>query len=235
MNLNIRKEELKKIALSEKSNGSVVYQLINDGVLDLVIKKIDDRKTKTIVTSIVKKGYLTGNEQFIDVLCEFIHNFERWFAPLPNKKSYIGLILDYKAPKFLLCKNYWGNNDFIPYYQFNMKKVVVENMYDNIKFIYNEYKDFFKSVGISDRLSLKNSKSLNILFKFMQELVWCNYKEYALFYVFDNYKNVIKENVSNERTIEEIEKNILNSFNIQWDTLISNYQEKINLVKKFNI
>lgn len=232
MELEVRKNELRELALNSKSNGSMIYQLINDGVLDCVINKIDDRKTKTIVTSLVKKGYLTGNEQFIDILSEYIYNFERWFAPLCNKKAFIGLSLDYKSPKFLLCKNYWGNNVFIPYYQFNMKQTIIANMYDNIKFIYDEYKDFFKSIGISNRMTLKNGKSVEKLFKFMQELIWCNYDEYALFYAFDNYKHIIEETIIKEKTAEEIKNIIWNSFDDQWSRLITNYLNKINTVKK---
>lgn len=231
MDLKQRKELLKELSLHSKSNGAIIYQLIKDGVLDCVINTIDDRKTK-IFKSVIKKGYLTGNEQFIDILSEFIYNFEKWFAPLCNKKTYIGLILDYKVPKFLLCKNYWGNNDFIPYYQFNMKKIIVENMYDNIKFVYDEYQEFFKSIGISNRMSLKNSKSLNILFKFMQELVWCNYDEYALFYVFDNYKHIIEDAPINGKTPEEIKTIIWNSYDVQWDILIKNYLDSVDNIRK---
>src|SRR5574344_259269 len=114
MNLNERKEELKQLALASKSNGAIIFQLINENVLDVVISKINDKKTNTVVTSLVKKGYLTGNEQFIDILSEFIYYYEKWFAPLSNKKVYIALILEKKSPKFLVCKNYWGDNKFIP-------------------------------------------------------------------------------------------------------------------------
>ena len=68
-----RKEELKKLLLNE-SVGSYgrIYQLIQSGKLDKIIDKITDEKTDTKVSSIVKKGYLTGNEQFLDILSNFI-------------------------------------------------------------------------------------------------------------------------------------------------------------------
>lgn len=234
MNLNERKEELKQLALASKSNGAIIFQLINENVLDVVISKINDKKTNTVVTSLVKKGYLTGNEQFIDILSEFIYYYEKWFAPLSNKKVYIALILEKKSPKFLVCKNYWGDNNFIPYYQFNMKKVIVENMYDNIKFIYSEFSDFFKELGIEKRMSLNNIKSLDLLFSFIVGLVWCNYDEYALFYVFDNYKNVIAE--INNPSFSEQEKITYTyiDFCSKWEILIDNYQKRIEIVRIMN-
>ncbi|MDO5569373.1 MAG: hypothetical protein Q4G04_04610 [bacterium] len=232
MNLNERKEELKQLALASKSNGAIIFQLINENVLDVVISKINDKKTNTVVTSLVKKGYLTGNEQFIDILSEFIYYYEKWFAPLSNKKVYIALILEKKFPKFLVCKNYWGDNNFIPYYQFNMKKVIVENMYDNIKFVYNKNQKFFKGVGINNRLSLKNSKSIDVLFDFMKKLIWCNPDEFALFYVFDSYKKSINEIEKNGKTTEEITDYVQNNYYIQWSRLIENYQEKITLIEE---
>ena len=58
MNLDDRKAEIKKLALEEKSNGALIYQLVDDGYLDFVISKINDKKTKTNTTCLVKKGYL---------------------------------------------------------------------------------------------------------------------------------------------------------------------------------
>ena len=51
MNLDDRKAEIKKLALEEKSNGALIYQLVDDGYLDFVISKINDKKTKTNTSS----------------------------------------------------------------------------------------------------------------------------------------------------------------------------------------
>ena len=47
MTLDERKAEIKKLALEEKSNGALIYQLVDAGDLDFVISKINDKKTKT--------------------------------------------------------------------------------------------------------------------------------------------------------------------------------------------
>lgn len=40
-----------------------------------------------------------------------------------------------KNDNFFLNKNYWGNNDFIKYYKYNIKKYIVTSFYDNLKSI----------------------------------------------------------------------------------------------------
>ena len=68
MTLNERKEEIKEIAINNYSNGASIYTLVNNNYLDHIINKITDEKTYPNTLSFVKKGYLTGNEQFVDVI-----------------------------------------------------------------------------------------------------------------------------------------------------------------------
>lgn len=69
MTLEERKKELKKLALKNAFNGGTIYKMINEGKVDHIIKEINDEKTIPNVTCMVKKGYLTGNEQFLEILC----------------------------------------------------------------------------------------------------------------------------------------------------------------------
>lgn len=101
-----RKEQLKKLALKKKDNGGRIYQLINSNVLDKAIDLITDERTPTIVTSIVKKGYLTGNEQFIDMINNFIYYFDSNFPTVCHKDLVLEFILEGQVPDFLLCKKY---------------------------------------------------------------------------------------------------------------------------------
>lgn len=234
MNLDDRKAEIKKLALEEKSNGALIYQLVDDGYLDFVISKINDKKTKTNTTCLVKKGYLTGNEQFVDVFCEFLHRFEHYFAPLNGKKIYISMLFEEKAPKFLLCKNYWGDNSFIEYYSFHIKQFLVYNMYQNIKFIYSEEPRFFKGLDITERMSLRNPKHINILFEFMRDMIWCNnYDSYANRVLFCDHNIDIEERLSckTKLTKEEIIENVREGYITHWEMLIRNYNKYIDCVE----
>ncbi|MDO5556956.1 MAG: hypothetical protein Q4G05_01745 [Clostridia bacterium] len=237
MNLAERKELLKNLALKEKSNGSMIFQLIESGCLDLVIGKLTESKTKTNTKCLpmTKKGYLTWDEQFIDVISEFIYYFERSFAPTIHKFAYLKILLENKAPEFLLCKNYWGDNTFIPYYQYHIRKFLVENLYDNIRFLYKDFENqrFFKGLDITDKLSLKNAKSVDILFAFMREIIWCNYDEYSLFYVFSNYKNEVKS-LAEEHVNKSIvfsREQVWNDYDDHWSRLIYKYNQHIHSVQ----
>lgn len=238
MNFEERKVELKTIALKHKGAGSLAYQLIDDFALDEAIKKITDIKTKTNINSIIKKGYLTGNEQFVNILCEFIYYFEMQFA-IVGKYSFIHLanMLEKKEPKFLLCKNYWGNNDFIDYYTFNMKKLFVENFYSNIKFLWRniEIQSFFRSHKITNLLTLKTSKNIDKLFKILLDFVWCCKGDYCSIFLFSNYNIILEHNKKDypEKTTEEITTSIYNFYSTQYEILIKNYNDNIQIVRKY--
>lgn len=234
LNLVERKEEIKKIAVREKSNGGFIYQMIERGNLDHLIEKITDKRTKTFYCSFTPKGYLSGTEQFVDVLCEFIHYFDSSFAPLTYKYVFLSALFEKRSPEFLLCKKYWGNNKYIQYYQYNIRKFLVENMYDNIKFIYSDcgVKSFFNSLGINDKLSLKREKDVDKLFNFMKEIVWCNYNEYSLSSVFYNYKTLIETYKKHDGASSDIINYVWNNVELHWSMMISNYKSKINSVKE---
>lgn len=225
MNIEKRKEELKVIALEHKLNGAQIYQLISEGNLDHIVNKINDKETKSKSD---KNIYLSGNEQFIDVLCSTFHYFEDNFSILPSKILWFQKTFKNKIPKFLLSKKYYGDNKFIPYYEYNTRKLFVENMYLNIKFIYDEFNEFFVKNGITKNLLLKNKNDVNILFNFMKKMVWCNYDDFSLIYLFDNYKSYIKE-------YKNTSKDYLNSihlhFAMHWEKMIENFNNRIEYIK----
>lgn len=235
MTLNKRKEELKQLALNNYSNGGQIYRIINNGYLDHIIINITEDKTITNSTAIVKKGYLTGNEQFIDLFSELIHWFDTCFITLQHKEWHIHNILENNNPKFLLCKKYWGDNKHIPYYKKNMTKLFVKNFYHNIKYIYNDFKDFFSEINIDEKMSLDNNKDLDILFNFLNEIIWCNYKhsQFSFDYIFSNYKYRIKDFKNKYKTSSIMaETKIYENYLIHWSTLITGYRKNINTVKK---
>ena len=224
--LEERKEIICKLALEQYDIGALIYKYVKEGSLDHIISKITDVKTKTIKTSFVPKGYLTGEEQFVDVLCQFITRFNHYFAPIEHKGMVIQEILASQVPKFLLCKNYVGDNNFIPYYQFNMKQCIVNNFYNNIKAIYDTYSEFFKYFGITKNMSLKNEKTVDLLFDLLHEMVWCNYDEYGIFNLFSDYETMIKENDN-----EEYKDALLGNSLLHWNILIKNYVDRVKSVR----
>lgn len=232
MNLEERKKEIKNIALTKGEVGAMIYDLINKGDLDHIITKITDVKTKCFKNEFCEKGYFNGNEQFYSVLEQYIFIFQRYFACISYKQLYISMVLKNKTPKFLLCKNYWGNNDFIEYYQYNIKKNLVENFYYNIMYLFNypQFSCFFKEIGIKKNFSLRNGSHVDIIFEFMHSLVWCNYCEYGLFAIFENLESLLNYQDDYEDKQNERKNATIRNFMIQWERLIDNYNNKIEAV-----
>lgn len=235
MLLEERKNELKNIALKEYSNGYLMFYLIDNGDLDHIIQHITDKKTITNSTAIVKKGYLTGNEQFIDILGEVLYWFESSFPPLKRKEQHIRSIFENQIPKFMLCKKYWGDNSFIPYYKKNIKILFVRNFYENIKFIYDQYEDFFYKYNINNNFSLNNNNHLDTIYNFLIEMIWCNYDTglLSLNYLFSNYHTSIK-NFKNRYKKDKGKTNyyVLQDYINHWEHLIHNYNKNIDIIQK---
>ena len=181
MNKKSRKEVIKNLLLRKAVGGyGRIYQLVETGKLDKIILKIDDRKTETLVSSITPKGYLTGNEQFLDVLSNFISQFDRFFPMVSYRDYLLECIFDNdEIPELLLCKKYWGDNDNIPYFTFQMKRYIVFNFSKTLKEINNgldiEIRRYFDNRVIID---IDNEKDVDWLFENMHILCWNNVNNY---------------------------------------------------------
>ena len=234
INLTKQKQQLKKIALNNYSNGAEMYRLINEGYLDHIIANITEEKTYTNSTAIVKKGYLTGNEQFIDILAEFLHWFEEYFIVLQHKEWYIANLIEKTTPSFLLCKKYWGDNQYIPYYKKNMTKIFVKNFYDNIKFIYDEFEDFFIKSNITKNMSLNKNEDIDKLLELMSELIWCSFRhnQHSFDCIFANYKYRIMDLKNKSKNMKSrAEQIIYKNYIIHWGIIIENYNKYIDIIK----
>ena len=234
--LKINNKEIKEIALNNYSNGASIYMLVNNNYLDHIINKINDEKTYPNTLSVVKKGYLTGNEQFVDVLNETLFYFNSCFLPLEHKETHFANLLENYIPQFLLCKKYCGNNKYIPYYRKNMQKLIAKNFYENIKYIYEDYTDFFNNINITNTLTLNTSEELEKIVTLMEEFVWCNckYKQFSLSYLFTNhkcYEKSIKKRYFNKKL--DVKKVVYKDYCMHWEILINQYKKNINYVKKF--
>lgn len=232
-----RKEELLKLSLKRTEyNGGRMYGIIKSGDIDKVIDKITDENTPAMKSSFCKKGYLTANEQFLDVLSNFIYYVDSNLAPLTHKDLHIRNMLTYHVPEFLLCKKYWGDNNFIPYFQHSMKYTMIFNMYENIKFVYDSFDaKMWKKLHITKEMDLNNDDDLNILFKFLQGMIWSNIDDYSVLYLFDHYGMMLKnfniKHETKERTLEYI--GITHKqYVTQFEMLFRDYFKKRKMIEK---
>lgn len=218
--INKEKNTLKTLALGSYNNGGIIYQLINEGCLDsLILKKIKLKKQYPLL-----KKKLLNNEEFIDALDILIMYFDNSFPPLYYKHHRLSNLFEDKTPLSLIFDKKINNNNYI------LKKFFIENMFDNIKYIYDEHKSFFVDLNIKKNMVLTN-KNIDILYNFMKYLNWCNYNDKTMYYVFTNYNTLIKEKKFNNNDLKRIKLDVWCNYNEQWSKLISNYNKHINEVK----
>ncbi len=232
MKNNVRKEQLKKLALKKSDNGGRIYQLINKNILDKAIELITDEKTPTIITSLVKKGYLTGNEQFIDMLNNFIYYFDSKFPTICHKDLMLEFILENQVPEFLLCKKYWGDNNNMQYFINSMDKAIVNNFYETILFIDDRvlFKPFIKNLQSID---LDNNDDLESIMKFLKSLLWTNINNFSTLYLFQNFHLNLKkfQRKNKDKNPLEVYYHVINEMKIHYEMLIDSYYKNKGILK----
>ena len=100
------------------TNDILIKKLLETGQLDFLIEKLDSKITLCNSTSIIKKGYLTSEEQFLYLLDNFITYLQRNFPMI--EYTYFSLIikemLKSEDCKIFLSKHYWGDNKYLNKY-----------------------------------------------------------------------------------------------------------------------
>ena len=228
MSLEERKEVMKQIALEEYNNGGQVYRIIDTGYIDHIIEKVTDKKTKPNVKSVVDRD-LTGEEQFVMLLSETLYYIENSISSLKHVEMNLVNMLEDKVPEYLLSKKYWGDNSNIPYFTYNIKKLMVENFYENIRYMYLDHAEMFKEEGITTDLDLENEEDVELIFQYLVKLVWCNYDhQFNIGNLFINH-NLYGKDIKN-KTKEETEAIVHRYYDSQFDMLEDYYFSRINAV-----
>lgn len=212
--LEKRKEKLKQILNKEQNEYcTLMYFLITNNKLDSVIKQMDDINIIPNTTCLVKKGYLTTEEHFIEVLYHVINCINTDFWTVRKKDTIIEYMLIHpKSSKLLLSKKYIGNNDFIPYYQFNIKKICIYGFCDILKFVYktDTIVNFFKNHNVDIcNFNLKRKKDVENIYNILILICMCNYASFGLYYIFNfNVDSRMKDmcTIQLEMLIEKTEK-----------------------------
>ncbi len=228
MNLKERKEVMKQIALEEYSNGGLIYRIIDSEDLDHIIEKVTDKVTKPNVKSVIDHN-LTGEEQFVMLLSKTLDFIESTLTPLKHVEINLTNMLEDKVPKYLLCKKYWGDNKNIKYFNYSIKRMIIENFYENVKYIYSEYSEMFQNENITINLNLGKKDDVDLVFKFLVKLVWCCYDlQFNLVNLFVDYRLYGKD-IKN-KTKEEIEVIVHRHYNSQFEIIEHSYFKRINAV-----
>jgi len=135
-----KREVLEKIILESKYPYSMlVYKLVHSNLLKSTIKKIDNID---VPCNVNPNEITSANEQFLQLLDRFITYFNDSFYFLHTYTHLcIKLIIEtnYKdMEKYLLSKHYLGDNDYIPFFNNSIYRMMVAN--------------FIRSINISSKL-----------------------------------------------------------------------------------
>lgn len=234
MKKSANKERIYNITLKSKNidKGDIIALLDTD-CLDNVINRITKDKTILNCNSINKKSYLTGEEQFIDLLSNFIYYFRMMLPTIVHNNMCIYNIFKNQVPTILLNKDYYHDNKNEGYNK-EFKKLIVRNMYDNIKILYPNFSNkVWKKFKISDNMDIGNDKDVDTLFNFMRLLTWSNINEYAILYLFDSltfaiYDMMKKRKIGYDEALNSIGKH----YYIQYEIMIDNCLKKYKLIEK---
>lgn len=233
-----RIEQLKDEILKDTQNLTYAYlilRILNRGTLDKLTSKITNTKTKVNVTTITNKNYLSGNEQFLSLLNNFIYHFKEDFYFLQsNFENIIEILLqNEKHNKYLLCKKYIGNNNYISYFSNNIKRLTVSGFYNNLKKLSKKselIKKFMKDNHINSRICLiSNPSELETLYNLLKKISICNAKTSNNIMLFQDIKYYLNQ-TSNNINKEKLENNIYNYYIKEWELMINNYYEKIDAI-----
>jgi len=238
MNLKVKKNELIKeldIEKKEYRYKHIIKELINSSAIDDIISKLDDVKTipDTTCMPLTKKGYLTANEQFILLLENLIYRYNDDFYFLKFNPSFIltQILEDNKYSEYLLCKNYLGDNSFIPYFNDNYKNLICMNFISNIIFLSNYSSEIKKFVKISKLDTYIKTKKIDKIHELLIHLSLCNNKESNVDCLFYNIVKIVKERYEKTKSHCKSIDYLYDFYIIIVESMIKDYYKKIDAVK----
>ena len=193
MTLKERKEKLKEIVLEAKHFDSemYIYRMIDYGYINHLIKKLDDTKI-TCYKPVYGTKSLSSEEYFIYLLTAFMGYFRRNFPYVCHSEKAIWMLIfeNHENGQFLLTKKDYHNNENLSYFLYEMKKTIVSNPLEVLKYSYkdsNIIKEYFNRFNIDfDKFSIDNQKDVDKLFNAIVELAKYNSDHPEIAFLFRN-------------------------------------------------
>lgn len=191
MQIKNNKDNLIEILHNLKYNDYSSYmieRLLKENKLDNLLSKVTD--TEVIVKNpvLLEKNYLTGQEQFFTILCNYIYRFKNEF-PLNNGITdfIIESILSQNNENldFLLSKKYVHDNNNIEYYKLAYCKSIIYAFCNNLNNLSN-YSKKISSYIEREHLNINSNSDIDIfnIFTILKNLTICNYDNINIILLF---------------------------------------------------
>ena len=217
--LTMKKKELLKVILNSKSimNKSIILELVYNNYLDNYICKITTKEIHIKCPTLIKSNSMTGNEQFIRILDNFITYSLNIINNTELINNIISLCIKNDKNKILLTKKYFSDNKNIKFFNTEFNKMIVSNFYNNCQILKTEINDILIKIGINiDEINLENYEDLKKLVNLLEELCFVNRNRYGVVALF-----------------EVITNDNYNMFSMQYELLLTNYYNNREFIKEY--
>lgn len=179
-------EKLEKIILKNYTEiNIIIYFLLVNHKLDNIIEKLDEQEVILEHSSVIKKGYLTSEEQLLDTLKYLIDCFDNEFWFIKTNRNIIidCLINSPKAKELIYSKKYIGDNQYLDYFFELFQNIMIDNFKKILLYSNIDLKELFQKNHIQNLNDEKN------IYRFLKLICLCNCTSYNLIYLFDNHIN----------------------------------------------
>lgn len=243
MNKKNKKKEIEKILEEQNyANDVLIYKLLKKGHLDNLISKLDNEKAICNFNCLVKKGYLTAEEQFISLLDNFIVHLNATFSTIEYTYIYMMLeeMIKSKYCDIFFAKHYWGNNDYLKEYRMEFDKIIIDPFINNLSYLSQKYYDTSLAKTIKNiitkekNINLDNPETVDNTITFLKNVLSSNpeHLHFSAMYLFISIENHIASIQNEQKNItapkeKEIETSMLAFFNDTWNRLYENYLTKM--------
>ena len=198
------------------TNKILIQELISDGALDNLIYKLNNEKVITLKSVLVPKGYLTGYEQFVCLLDNFITHIISVVDSPELIKTIIINCLNVNS-NILLSKKYYYDVENISFYEYNYNYMITAIFYDNLVTLKDKLTKELDIIGLYiDKINIEDKNDIHRLTSIIEEIVLVNKSDYKLLSLFT-----------------KVNFNRYNLFLDWYSMLINKYQKNKNFIIEY--
>ncbi len=215
-----KKKRITEVVLNSRTliNKFLILDLLYNNHLDGYIYDLNEDKIYITVPTIIKKKYLTGYEQFLCILDNFIIYFLNIFNNVELSYTVLPLCIKNDKNNVLLTKKYFYDNSYIKYFNTEFNTMIVSNFYNNCLILREYLVDFFKMVDIDiENINIDNRDDMEKIIRLLEEVCFVNRNRYGIMALFE------KINDANYKM-----------FLMQYELLFSIYKKNIKFIREYH-
>lgn len=177
---------LKRLRNININNDLLIMKLINNGILDYSIKRINNKKISQNNKPILNKEYLDSYNHYIYILDNFIDYFYDCFNHNVESEYEILSACLKNNDTIFLDKRYVYDNNNIEYYKEAYNKIIINNFYYNIYTLRNVLNSEFNNISIKiEDININNKEDIKKLLEILTCIYACNKDKHIVLSLFN--------------------------------------------------